>query len=140
MSAYGPAPRRPMSAFLFYSLGKRQQIKTDNPEMKNTEVSRVLGEMWRSLSDEERLPFVEREKEEREKYKLAIAEWRQEMEAKKEAQRGFPPNPACIIVPQENHARYPDPYVARAVPPPIRHASAHPYRKFFISFCSCLFC
>ena len=73
-----------MSAFLFYSIGKRQQIKEKNPEMKNTEISRVLGEMWRALSEEGRRPFVEKEKSEREKYKIAIAEWRKKDKAKQE--------------------------------------------------------
>ena len=80
------APKRPMSAFLYFSLGRRTRIRTENPDMKNTEVSRILGEMWRNLSDEDRQPFVDQEKSEREKYKVVIAEWR-ENEAKAEAER-----------------------------------------------------
>lgn len=81
------APKRPMSAFLYFSQGRRSQIKADNPDMRNTQVSRILGEMWRNLSDEERKPHVEKERKEREKYKIAIAEWKKEHEAKQEAQR-----------------------------------------------------
>jgi HMG (high mobility group) box len=76
-----------MSAFLYYSQGKRSEIKSENPDMKNTEVSRILGDLWRNLSAEERAPFVDREKTERDKYKVAIAAWRQENEAKVEAER-----------------------------------------------------
>lgn len=78
------APKRPMSAFLYFSQGKRTEIKTERPEMKNTEVSRVLGEMWRNLSEAERAPYVERERKEREVYKVAIAEWREHNEAMKQ--------------------------------------------------------
>jgi HMG (high mobility group) box len=81
------APKRPMSAFLFFSLGKRSELKKVNPSLKNTEVSRLLGEMWRSASEEDRSPHIEKEKEEREKYKLAIAIWRKEFEVKQEAQQ-----------------------------------------------------
>jgi hypothetical protein len=81
------APRRPMSAFLFYSIGKRQQIKSLHPALKNTEISRVLGEMWRGLSNAERTPFIEKEKDEREKYKVAIAEWRKVAETKRVEER-----------------------------------------------------
>ena len=77
------APKRPMSAFLYFSQGKRSEIKKERPEIKNTEVSRVLGEMWRNLSAEERAPFVERERKEREVYKVAIAEWREHNDAMK---------------------------------------------------------
>jgi high mobility group protein B1 len=81
------APKRPMSAFLYFSQDKRRQIKDENPTIRNTEVSRILGELWRSASDEEKKPHVEKEKEQRGKYKIAIAEWRKEYEKKMEEQR-----------------------------------------------------
>lgn len=81
------APKRPMSAFLYFSQGRRQHIKEKHPEMKNTEVSRLLGEQWRNATDEERKPYIEKEREEREKYKVSIADWRENFEKKKEEQR-----------------------------------------------------
>lgn len=81
------APKRPMSAFLYFSQGRRKKIKDQNPDIKNTEVSRLLGEMWRNSSNEDRKPYVDKEKVEREKYKIAIAAWRKDFEAKKEEQR-----------------------------------------------------
>lgn len=115
---YDVAPRRPMSAFLFYSIGKRQQIKEENPQMKNTEISRVLGEMWRSLSEEERRPFVEKEKTEREKYKVAIAEWRKTSRAKQEAQRkaAMEQQQNLMSGMHEQPVMYPDHYGAPAIP------------------------
>jgi len=81
------APKRPMSAFLYFSQEKRRIIKDKNPGMRNTEVSRVLGEMWRNAPEEERNPHIEREARERKKYKVAIAQWREEHDAKIEAQK-----------------------------------------------------
>jgi high mobility group protein B1 len=81
------APKRPMSAFLFFSQGRRRTIKESNPDMKNTEVSRLLGEMWRNAPEEDRRPHIEKEKKEREKYKVAIADWRKDFEAKKEEEQ-----------------------------------------------------
>lgn len=81
------APKRPMSAFLYYSQGKRTLLKKKHPDMKNTEVSRLLGEMWRNASEAEKRPHVEKEKDERSKYKIAIAEWRKETEVKQRAAR-----------------------------------------------------
>jgi hypothetical protein len=81
------APKRPMSAFLYFSQGRRRTIKGENPTMKNTEISRLLGEMWRNAPEEDRKPHIDQEKAEREKYKVAIADWRKEYEAKKEEQR-----------------------------------------------------
>jgi hypothetical protein len=76
-----------MSAFLYFSQEKRRQIKSENPTLRNTEVSRKLGEMWREASAEERAPHIAKEKVEREKYKVRIADWREDFEKKQEEQR-----------------------------------------------------
>jgi HMG (high mobility group) box len=76
-----------MSAFLYFSQDKRRHIKAENPSMRNTEVSRKLGDLWRNASEEERAPHIEKEKGEREKYKSLIAEWRKEHEEKMEEQK-----------------------------------------------------
>lgn len=76
------APKRPMSAFLYYALGKRTELKKKHPDMINTNVSRLLGEMWRAASAAERKPFVDKEKAEREKYKAAMEKWKKEKEEK----------------------------------------------------------
>jgi HMG (high mobility group) box len=78
------APKRPMSAFLYFSQGKRAQIKKEKPDIKNTEVSRLLGEMWRNMTGEERAPHIDRERREREIYKVAMAEWKEHHDAMKQ--------------------------------------------------------
>ena len=60
-------------------------MREKNPDMRNTEISRELGKEWRKISDEERKPYIDREKKERENYKVEIAKWREEQE-KKEAE------------------------------------------------------
>ena len=72
------APKRPMSAFLRYSQMRRKQVKEENPDMSNTDVSRLLGEMWRNASKRERAPFCEQEERERAIYKRDIARFRAE--------------------------------------------------------------
>ena len=65
------APRRPPSAFLTYSQQMRKKAKDENPTLTNTDISRLLGQMWAKASDEVKLPFRKRELEEREKYKVS---------------------------------------------------------------------
>jgi hypothetical protein len=76
-----------MSAFLQFSQGRRTRLKEENPTMKNTEISRVLGNMWRDCSEEEKRPYVEKEKKEREQYKIAMAAWKKDFEVKQDAER-----------------------------------------------------
>jgi len=70
------APKRPMSAFLKYSQTRRKEVKEENPDMSNTDISRLLGEMWRNASPKERAPYQEQEEKERAVYKAEIAKWR----------------------------------------------------------------
>eukprot|EP00538_Stauroneis_constricta_P002448 CAMPEP_0119550732 /NCGR_PEP_ID=MMETSP1352-20130426/4194_1 /TAXON_ID=265584 /ORGANISM="Stauroneis constricta, Strain CCMP1120" /LENGTH=494 /DNA_ID=CAMNT_0007596679 /DNA_START=86 /DNA_END=1570 /DNA_ORIENTATION=- len=97
------APKRPMSAFLYFSQGRRQAVKDKNPDIKNTEVSRILGEMWRSASIEERKPYVDREKADRGKYKIAIAKWRKESEARTKAEKKLHAEQMAMWQQQQQH-------------------------------------
>ena len=62
-----------LTAFLKFSQTRRAKEKKANPDMSNTDVSRLLGEIWRSASHKERAPYVEQEEQERAIYKATIA-------------------------------------------------------------------
>lgn len=76
------APKRPMSAFLMYSNGRRAAVKKENPDFSNGEISRLLSEMWRKASDEDRQKYIKEEFELRTKYKEDMAKWKKEAEEK----------------------------------------------------------
>jgi hypothetical protein len=65
-----------MSAFLKYSQTRRALVKQQNPDMSNTDVSRLLGEMWRTASSKEKAPYVEQEQLERQAYKDEMMRWK----------------------------------------------------------------
>jgi hypothetical protein len=101
------APKRPMSAFLYFSQGKRREIKEQNPKMKNTEISRLLGEMWRNAPEEDRTPHIEKEKEEREKYKVAIGDWRRGKEAREQQEQKARAEQAAYMANMNMYHQYP---------------------------------
>ncbi len=70
------APKRPMSAFLMYAQNKRRQLQVENPDIPNSDISRLLGEHWRSASPDEKAPFLEREEIERSAYKAKMERWK----------------------------------------------------------------
>jgi len=106
------APKRSMSAFLFFSQGRRSQIKAKNPELKNTEVSKMLGDLWRNCPDDDRRPYVEKEKIEREKYKIAMAKWKvefkklEEEEKEREQHHCYQQHPPLLSTPQRQQQQY----------------------------------
>lgn len=79
------APKRNPSAFLLFSLKKRKELKESNPTVKNTDISRLLGGLWRSITEEEKRPHIEQEESERKKYKAEMIKWRKDQEEKEEA-------------------------------------------------------
>jgi hypothetical protein len=65
-----------MSAFLMYAQNKRRQLQRENPDIPNADISRLLGEAWRSASLEEKAPFLHREEIERNVYKAKMERWK----------------------------------------------------------------
>lgn len=44
-------PKRNMSAFMFYSNARREGVKSENPDIKFTEIAKVIGAEWKDMSD-----------------------------------------------------------------------------------------
>ncbi|VEU36000.1 unnamed protein product [Pseudo-nitzschia multistriata] len=76
------APKRPPSAFLNYSRTRRTALIEENPHMKNTDISKLLGKEWKAAPQQVRQPHIDKELYEREVYHKKITAWRtQNLEA-----------------------------------------------------------
>ena len=99
--------------------------------MKNTQISRILGDMWKNATEDEKRPYVEKEKAEREEYKVAMAKWREEFDAKQEAERkaqqmAYNAPPPTTMEPPRN-TFYADPY---SYPPVAAQPHMHPHYPY----------
>ena len=121
------APKRPMSAFLYYSQEKRSTVKRNNPGMKNTEVSRVLGKMWQDATDEERAPHIQREKVERDKYKACMTLWKKNEEGRVETEKLRRENSSTYQQQSNYYYEMPEPIPFSAVSPPTHDMQQREY-------------
>ena len=64
------APKRPMTAFLYFSKDKRPEIKEANPDMKVGDIAKELGRLWKEdFADEEsRKIWVKKAKKDKKRY------------------------------------------------------------------------
>lgn len=88
--------RRPPNAFLLYCIENRGKVREEHPDKPNIEVTRLLGDMWKMLSDEERLPFKIRAKEQQDVFKrlnpnYKYAKAKERRNQKKNGLDGFDP-------------------------------------------------
>lgn len=60
--------KKPRTAFSFYTKDRRAQIQTDNPDAKFGEISKIVAQKWRGLSDKERSKYTKMENEDKERY------------------------------------------------------------------------
>lgn len=47
-------PKRPLSAFMYFSQEKRSDVKADNPETSFGDLGKILGQMWKDLSEDDK--------------------------------------------------------------------------------------
>ena len=61
-------PKRSPSAYLCYASSVRAGLRDENPGLKMTDITKMIGTAWKALSDEEKKPFVTEAAEKRKIY------------------------------------------------------------------------
>lgn len=50
-------PKKALNAYMKFSQKQRANIMSENPGLKITEISKLIGQKWRGLSEEEKLQY-----------------------------------------------------------------------------------
>ena len=86
-------PKKPLTAFMCFSMVRRPQIKEETPELSFTEIGKKLGEDWRALSDEQKVPYLERHAEDKARYEEEKANYVPDPRYDKKSKRKDPNKP-----------------------------------------------
>ena len=62
------APKRACSAFMFYSIERRPQLKVENPDWAFGEYGKQIRSEWRSMSDAEKAPYEQQAEQDKIRY------------------------------------------------------------------------
>jgi hypothetical protein len=49
-----PAPKRPLSPFLFYSQLNRVAVRRQHPELNTNQFGKLLSQLWKALPEEKK--------------------------------------------------------------------------------------
>jgi len=69
-------PKRSASSYFLFGNSVRARIKAENPDLKVTEIAKLIGEEWRKLSEEEKKPFNDEAIKLKAKYLEAMEKYR----------------------------------------------------------------
>ncbi|XP_029298201.1 FACT complex subunit SSRP1a isoform X2 [Cottoperca gobio] len=71
------APKRPMSAYMLWLNASRERIKSENPGISITEISKKAGEMWRQLGKDDKEEWDTKAVEAKRQYDIAKKEYKE---------------------------------------------------------------
>uniref|UniRef100_A0A673Z3P1 FACT complex subunit SSRP1 n=1 Tax=Salmo trutta TaxID=8032 RepID=A0A673Z3P1_SALTR len=71
------APKRPMSSYMLWLNSSRERIKSENPGISITEISKKAGEMWKQIGKEDKEEWDGKAEEAKKNYEKAMKEYRE---------------------------------------------------------------
>ncbi|KAF2398376.1 hypothetical protein EJ06DRAFT_105488 [Trichodelitschia bisporula] len=69
------APKRGLSAYMFFANDNRDKVREDNPGIKFGDVGKILGEKWKELTDKDKKPYEEQARKDKERYEAEKAKY-----------------------------------------------------------------
>lgn len=62
------APKRGLSAYMFFANEQRENVRAENPGIAFGQVGKVLGERWKALTDKQRQPYEAKAQADKKRY------------------------------------------------------------------------
>ncbi|KAJ9528945.1 hypothetical protein QJQ45_000486 [Haematococcus lacustris] len=79
------APKRPMSSYMLWCQDNRDRIKTDNPDMKATEITSELGRQWKEVDEGAKKKYHEKAEAEKARYKTEMKDYKSKAGSEEDA-------------------------------------------------------
>ena len=66
--------KRPKNAYFFFTAEHREEIKKNKPDLKQKEIFKELGELWKNLSDSKKKKYEDMAAKDKERYEKECKE------------------------------------------------------------------
>jgi len=74
------APKRGLSAYMFFANDQREKVREDNPGIAFGAVGKELGERWKALTDEQKAPYEAKAAKDKKRYEEEKANYNADAE------------------------------------------------------------
>lgn len=69
------APKRSLSAYMFFANDNRDIVRAENPGISFGHVGKLLGEKWKALTPDEKVPYDTKAEADKKRYEREKAEY-----------------------------------------------------------------
>ena len=83
------APKRAMTAFLYYILDRRAGLKKEKPQLDNKQIISEMGSEWNRMKEEDKKKYLEKAAEDRKRYEKEKAAYDARMAGEGRASQFF---------------------------------------------------
>eukprot|EP01123_Difflugia_compressa_P010408 TRINITY_DN379_c0_g1_i8.p1 TRINITY_DN379_c0_g1~~TRINITY_DN379_c0_g1_i8.p1 ORF type:complete len:221 (-),score=64.06 TRINITY_DN379_c0_g1_i8:257-919(-) len=74
-------PKPKTNAYMYFQKDQREIIKKENPGLKSVpEIAKKIGAIWRSMSEDEKKPYVDQAEKDKERYDREMEEFKKKKE------------------------------------------------------------
>ena len=77
------APKRAMTAFLYYTKDRREILKKEKPDLDHKQIISTMGTEWNKLKDGEKKKYLDLASEDRKRYEKEKAAYTAKMSGEK---------------------------------------------------------
>lgn len=75
------APKRPITAYMFYAQDQRKVVNQEHPDAKFGEIGKLIGEKWRQLAPEDKKKYEDQAAEDKKRYDAEKAAYKEKTQA-----------------------------------------------------------